>query len=123
MLEAVDTGHKRRKMKYRLASLARAHVDDAQLEDAVEIIWDIRSRTVHEGFGAGVAALEQDVTAEVLDMTRYLFLVSVMYALDQNQSGCSIDDLWRGVSRYTPSVRLGIADIPPVTDIVEVFRR
>ena len=122
VLKALNTDHKKRKMQSRLGSLARAHANDVQLEDVVGHIWNIRSKTLHEGFGAGVDALEQDVTAEVLNVTRYLFLISVMYALEQNQSVCSFDHLWSGVSSYSPSVRVRVEDIPHVTDVIEVFR-
>jgi hypothetical protein len=106
ILRSHETSNKGRKIRSRLSQLLAYHLTEFDGEAAkklVQDLWLLRSRIVHEGFAKSGTEALSGVTAENINNTKYFFLITLLYFLDQMGSCDDFDELWKSVASYSPS--------------------
>jgi hypothetical protein len=105
--------------------LSRHHKDDVDWADAVGKPWDKRADIVHEGFGAVHEAVLPEVSAEEINAARYLFILTLLYVLEQRAKGLALEVLWdpRNLDPYMPGVALTFGRMPWLHQFVNQQRR
>ena len=125
VLKSSTQSGKRRRLVYRLGQLARYHEPSAEWADRVGILWDSRSDVVHEGRGGAQTGLFAEIDAGDLNDVKYLFLISLLYALEQHAVGLDIEDLWESqhADAYAPTTELRRVDVPGLVQALRLARR
>ena len=125
VLKSSNTTGKIAKLTRRLDDLSRHHSDDVDWVGSLGKLWDKRADIVHEGFGAVHEALLPDVSAEDINAVRYLFILALLYVLEQRKKGVELDALWnpRNLDSYVPGVVFTFGQMPPLYHLVNQQRR
>jgi hypothetical protein len=116
VLKSSNTTQKMTKIARRLDDLGLHHGDDIDWIDAAGRLWNKRADIVHEGFGVVHEALLPDVSAEDVSAARYLFVVTLLYVLEQRAKGVALGSLWdpRHLDSYVPGVVFTYDRMPPL---------
>lgn len=127
VLKSSSTPNKEGKIATRLDDLARHHdssTDSVDWNAEVRRLWTRRADIIHEGAGRKLEALIPTVGAQEINSVKYLFLLALLYVLEQIARGASAEMLWdpRRLDPYQPSVAVLFDDLPQLYQILNQRR-
>ena len=101
-------------IKRRLTELASKHGGREFDQRVLTDLWHLRRELVHEavtGFFDAEPAHAKKISG-LLWSAQYLFLLTVIFALDSCRSNQSLFEMWSGLSTYVPSISVSPEEIP-----------
>jgi hypothetical protein len=127
VLKSSNTKNKEGKIATRLANLARHHDSSSDRIDwsgETLRLWATRADIIHEGAGRKLEALIPSVGAQQINSVKYLFLLALLYVLEQIAQGASAEMLWdpRRLDPYQPGVAVLFDDLPQLHRILNQRR-
>jgi len=121
VIESIQTENKKRKLVYRLPILFLKHNGQEINKEEIEDLWELRTKVVHEAISGFMEIEHALISAGHINQVKYFYLLCILFILDTLNDTTSIEDTWRNLKDYTPSINIKYEDLPLHFDYLDMF--